>query len=304
MSEEAKVMISNKRLLIIPLIALLLTGCNTPRKSKKRSTTESSQSGGGGGTGRVGPVSGKEISETGRILGTKYVYDIPVGDYYNGLDDSKTGTDLINALHDFNESKITKLTGYSSILGAGFYTDNHGEDGKIYGFYEDQSITSVSGSGWNREHVWPASRTQNGRDEETDPVEMDCLHIRPTDPSANQSRSNIFYGQSSPNFDPGYQIEAYRGEAARIIFYVAIKDPVLKIEDIDNVDYKSRPNTMGKLSDMLRWNLQYAVRDQELYRNSGSQYKQGNRNPFVDHPEYACKIWGSTNSTTRQICGM
>ncbi|MFA7032566.1 MAG: Ig-like domain-containing protein, partial [Bacilli bacterium] len=32
------------------------------------------------------------------------------------------------------------------------------------------------------------------------------------------------------------------------------------------------------------------------------EYLQGNRNPFVDHPEYACKIWGDFNTTTQGIC--
>lgn len=289
--------ISNKKLLILPLVALLLVGCNSGSKKRKGG-------GGGGDKPGYGPVSGKKISETGLIEGTKYVYDKPVGNYYDGLDTSKEGTDFIGVLHEFNEGKITKLPGYSSTLGKGLYTDNHGEDGKIYGFYEDQSITKVSGSGWTREHVWPASRTQNGRDEETDPVEMDSLHIRPTAKEVNEGRGNLFYGESSPNYDPGYRIEEYRGEAARIIFYVAIKDPVLQIVDENNLVYTSNPNKMGKLSDLLKWNLQYTVRDQELYRNSGAQYVQGNRNPFVDHPEYACKIWGATNETTRSICGM
>ena len=69
---------------------------------------------------------------------------------------------------------------------------------------------------------------------------------------------------------------------------------------------------------MLRWNLQYSPKDTsftgaddlarrtELNRNEVIQNDsngQGNRNPFIDHPEYACKIWGDTNATTRQICG-
>ena len=73
---------------------------------------------------------------------------------------------------------------------------------------------------------------------------------------------------------------------------------------------------MGKLSDLLKWNLQYAPNRSkdaalalrvEQNRNQiiGIETRgQGNRNPFIDHPEYACKIWGSTNSTTKQICGM
>ena len=59
---------------------------------------------------------------------------------------------------------------------------------------------------------------------------------------------------------------------------------------------------MGKLSDLLKWNINYPVLDREKTRNEGAEYLQGNRNPFIDHPEYACKIWGNTNSTTKSIC--
>ena len=61
---------------------------------------------------------------------------------------------------------------------------------------------------------------------------------------------------------------------------------------------------MGRLSDLLKWNLQNSVNYREFHRQSGGQYLQGNRNAFVDHPEYACKIWGNTNDSTRSICGL
>ena len=69
---------------------------------------------------------------------------------------------------------------------------------------------------------------------------------------------------------------------------------------------------------MLKWNLEYQpsnttftgendiARRAELNRNDVIQNDpqgQGNRNPFIDHPEYACRIWGNTNSKTKQICG-
>ncbi len=73
---------------------------------------------------------------------------------------------------------------------------------------------------------------------------------------------------------------------------------------------------MGKLSDLLKWNLQYlpstsetadtALRVEQNRNNviESNAALQGNRNPFIDHPEYACKIWGNTNSATKSICGM
>ena len=51
---------------------------------------------------------------------------------------------------------------------------------------------------------------------------------------------------------------------------------------------------MGLLSTLLQWNNLDPPSPSEVLRNSRvcSLY-QGNRNPFVDHPEYVSSIWGS-----------
>ena len=51
---------------------------------------------------------------------------------------------------------------------------------------------------------------------------------------------------------------------------------------------------MGLLSTLLQWNNMDPPSTSEALRNSRvcSLY-QHNRNPFVDHPEYAGSIWGS-----------
>ena len=54
---------------------------------------------------------------------------------------------------------------------------------------------------------------------------------------------------------------------------------------------------------MLEWHLQNPVSNREIYRNNTVHTMQKNRNPFIDHPEYACRIWGNTNSATQAICG-
>jgi endonuclease I len=82
---------------------------------------------------------------------------------------------------------------------------------------------------------------------------------------------------------------------------VATKNLVLV--DDKSRSYMTSNNEMGVISDMLSWNLRYPVKDREQRRNSGAEYLQGNRNPFIDHPEYACKIWGGYNQATRQVCG-
>ena len=47
----------------------------------------------------------------------------------------------------------------------------------------------------------------------------------------------------------------------------------------------------GKLSVLLKWHEQDPVDEFELNRNNIIQKWQGNRNPFIDHPEWVNLIW-------------
>ena len=44
---------------------------------------------------------------------------------------------------------------------------------------------------------------------------------------------------------------------------------------------------------LLNWNANDPVSTAEQTRNEAAAKFQGNRNPFIDHPEYASKIWGN-----------
>lgn len=240
------------------------------------------------------------------------------GNYYSGISDSLTGTNLLNALNTLNNQKRKKKVGYKPFryFAAKCDVDPDGS-GKIIGFYDNKKIGPSwdNGNTWNREHVWPNVR--NG-----DLVEDDAHMVRPASTSTNSGRGSKGFGTDS--YDPGEYVPYYRGAAARIIFYAAIADTSLKVVDysfpydgIQGGNHGYDVGTMGSLSDMLRWNLQYSPKDTsftgdndlarrtELNRNEVIQNDsdgQGNRNPFIDHPEYACKIWGDTNATTKQIC--
>ena len=147
-------------------------------------------------------------------------------------------------------------------------------------------------------------------------VEDDAHMTRPASTKTNSDRGSK--GFSTDSYDPGKSVAYYRGVASRIIFYAAIADISLEIiEDPLNNNTGNPANSMGRLSDMLLWNLQYLpgdttltgandlARRTELNRNNVIQNDsegQGNRNPFIDHPEYACKIWGNANDKTRSIC--
>ncbi len=239
--------------------------------------------------------------------------DDDYGDYYSSIASDLSGSDLLNALNALNNSKRKKTMGYDGLKTWGKYTeiDWTGKDnvsGKMFGFYDNALVCNEwdNQATWNREHVWPNS-LGGGK------VEKDMHMPRPTSVKINSDRHNWFYAASgSQTYDPGQFEENYRGVSARIIFYCAIADKSLDIIDANS----GGSNEMGKLSDLLKWNLQYAPnrsenahltlrieqnRNKEMYSREGLQ---GNRNPFIDHPEYACKIWGSRNATTKKICGI
>lgn len=232
--------------------------------------------------------------------------------YYSSIQDSLSGSALLQALRTLNLSKRTKTVGYglmgTSSNGMFKYTDYDPATAKLntngvpYGtkilsFYSGKSTTV-----FNREHVWPNSR--GGK-----VVEHDIFMTRPTITEENSNRGNSTYitGMVTEHngWDPvaafASNIGVYnsiRGECARIIFYcmTAASSLVLN-EDADN-----NGNNMGNLTNLVEWACENPVNDREKRRNVGGEYLQGNRNAFVDHPEYACKIWGSTNSKTKAAC--
>lgn len=251
------------------------------------------------GTTSTNKTNGSSEREDSNNTGTAGDYD---GNYYSGIDINSSS--LLEDLHKLNASKQKRTVGYDATLNTpakGFYlTDPGNGDKTITTFYSGKS--NEGKKGLNREHVWPKSRGGNL-------VENDIHMVRPTLNAENGSRGNSFYVEgkcsSSGGWDPAkedFGKASYRGDSARIIFYCAIANTRLTLVDKDNDSTGNM--TMGKLSDLLKWNLEYEVLEREQIRNDGAEELQGNRNPFIDHPEYACKIWGKTNSTTRKICGL
>ncbi len=216
--------------------------------------------------------------------------------YYSGINSTATGTTLLSALQSLNSTKLQHRVGYSSMPSYFATTDPGDSSGQTRSFYSGSSAT-YSGN-MNREHVWPASRTVLGRDK--DPLEDDMHMVRPTLTSENSSRGNSFFAESGAWDPASFNNPSYRGDAARIIFYCVVADSQLSL--VDKATDSTSNHTMGKLADMLQWNIDYPVQSREETRNEEVEKLQGNRNPFIDHPGYACKIWGNTNSDTQRIC--
>ena len=180
-------------------------------------------------------------------------------------------------------------------------------------FYSRDSVTKQASSndGWNREHVWPQSLSNNHWGKEK--AGADLLHIRPTWSSTNSKRGNTVYGdvnKASP-LTYGSMIYAYeggsyfepldsvKGDVARILMYIWTAyydyygDTNLKITSaIQSYDV------------LLKWHALDKPDDLEGNRNDFSESSiQKNRNPFVDHPEYALKIFGDqVNEEAKQAC--
>lgn len=226
----------------------------------------------------------------------EYVYVEPnySGTYYNQISDELRGKDLLLQLDNLLDSTSHPTINftYKGLMYEVFpYTD--GKDGKLYAFYRG---TLASSGSMNREHVWPNSRGGNY-------VERDPHMVRPTLTSDNSGRGNAFYNESG-NYDPGeFGAYQYRGICARIIFYCAVKAQENGLNLVDKNTDSTSNKSMGKLSTLLKWNLEYDIDATEIQRNDVLYTKfKHNRNPFIDDRNYACKIWGDTNAETRGVC--
>ena len=237
------------------------------------------------------------------LKGDPILDDTTIQSYYSSVNLEATNTSLLNALHTLNLNKRTKTVGYKNM--GTYYPQTDGDPNNsrnLIAFYSGTSATfsgNFSGN-INREHVWPNSRGGSS-------VEGDIHMPRPTLRAENGSRGNSFYvegkNSSTAGWDPAMEtfgLEKYRGISARIIFYCAIADTNLTL--IDKTTDSSSNKTMGKLSDLLKWNLEYEIDSTETQRNDAAQSIQGNRNPFIDDRSLACKIWGNTNTTTQAVC--
>jgi endonuclease I len=101
-----------------------------------------------------------------------------------------------------------------------------------------------------------------------------------------------------------------KGDVARALFYMAIRyeggthgitgapEPDLELTDdraliaSSNTGNNESVGYMGMLSVLLEWNREDPVDSREEHRNDVVYSYQGNRNPFIDHPEYVDMIFG------------
>lgn len=223
--------------------------------------------------------------------------------YYNNTD-GKSGTALRSALNDIIQDH-TVYSYYSSksvFEQSDVDPDNPDNVILVYtGRSHDNGDYGTGGDYINREHVWAKSHGDFG----TEPPEGSDVHnLKPADASVNMDRSNKDFDNGGTEHDEAegcfYDANSWeprdevKGDIARIIFYMATRyDGENGEKDLQVVDEVSTYPAAehGKLSTLLQWNLQDPPDDFERNRNNVIFNWQHNRNPFIDHPEFAELIW-------------
>lgn len=167
------------------------------------------------------------------------------------------------------------------------FSDIANVEGKISGVYTDQAITA-SGTPrtggappMNTEHTWPKS----GGVRDIAAL-SDLHHLFPADTTTNSRRSSHPFGEvvnskwskdgsalgTDKNGDTVFEPKkGVRGKIARALMYV-------------HTMYEL-PFPPGEAALVAKWNVEEPPSPAEVARNDEVSRHQGNRNPFVDHPE-------------------
>jgi endonuclease I len=239
--------------------------------------------------------------------------------YYNEIDFTKNGIALKNDLAVKIINTHTNFLSYTpGVWEASKITDvnpnNSSQVLLIYG-YSSTGITSrtrgINENGgnvgdWNREHTYPRS-LGNPNLGEIGPG-ADAHHLRPSDVQFNGQRGNKKFtdgsGNSrdiSGNWFPG---DEWKGDVARMMMYMYLHYGDRCLPSAVGIGNSSKtPDDMIDL--FLKWNAEDPVSEIEDARNNyhgnpNNTYAQGNRNPFIDNPFLATKIWGNPPSGTQQ----
>lgn len=229
---------------------------------------------------------------------------------YDTLYDAYVNTDN----DSFYENDNTVLDMYSeNPSGVDSYNYNHND--RTCGNYNSENDC------YNREHIFP-----QGFFNEQLPMRTDIHHVVPTDGYVNNRRANYPFGEvtndtwmsnngskvgqntfgsySGVVFEP---IDEFKGDIARMLLYFAVRYED-EVTDSSWDDHTTTNNPLNGTNDQVyeiwylqllyKWHLEDPVSEREIKRNNEAYNFQGNRNPFIDYPEYVDTIWSSVLSNS------
>lgn len=280
----------------------------------------------GSKTGNVEVASSGSTTKTISVSGTGSNFT-GLSSYYPAS--NTTGAALKTALFSAINAGV-KSFGYGSLYTHYPSTDTY-YDGKVWDVYSTRvdaaspfTFThgqkqcgnySSEGDCYNREHTMPQSWFK-----ESSPMVSDIHHILPTDGKVNGMRSNFPFGEvSSPtytsqqgaklgnNTTAGYNgtvfepLDEYKGDIARGLLYMAVRyeDKIAGWSGNGNAGTVLAGNSFPAYDQwfidlLIKWHNQDPPSNREIIRNNyiAGNGCQNNRNPFIDSPQYAQRIWG------------
>lgn len=198
----------------------------------------------------------------------------------------------------------------------------NGPDAYNYGFGNGDQCGQYNSEAdcWNKEHIFP-----QGFFNEQLPMRSDLHQVLPTDGYVNNRRGNYNFGKVGTaswtstngskvggNVFPGYSgtvfepIDEFKGDIARIMFYFATRyEDQVTSSSWDSHTTQNNPLNGTKtqvyedwiIDLFLEWHAQDPVSQKEIDRNNKVHQIQGNRNPFVDNPQWVYTIWAPEMAT-------
>ncbi len=223
-------------------------------------------------------------------------YDIPdaLTEYYESIDFSEENEELYDDLAVLTIAKHTNMLEYTDRHDYLYQADEdpNNEENVILIYTGESRYWEEYLSGgnsyptqtFNTEHVYPQSLVDNT-------AKGDMHHLRAADVEVNSIRANYPFTDgegtyklvNENSFFPG---DEWRGDVARMIMYM-------------NLRYDEPFSEIGGLDLFIEWNAEDPVSALEIQRNEVIYGAQGNRNPFIDNPHLATRIWGGDQAANR-----
>lgn len=248
------------------------------------------------------------------IASTQVPHAVEADEYYNAAEDAKVAETFygdVGSISDpaqrtaqlrklVSESHAPNPKGYDFVVAKNLYTtvDRH-PDGTVRSVYNqepvkflqypdislntlsEKDLSAIAGASmsspevigaWlgfqrgsaalNCEHVVPQSYF-----DKAEPMRSDLHHLYACNIGDNSQRGATPY--------PGYTPKGGKGEVARATLYFMLRYPDVKL-----------PYGKGSIETLKEWSANDPPDSHERHRNKEIQEIQGNRNPFIDHPEW------------------
>jgi len=178
---------------------------------------------------------------------------------------------------------------------------------------DDGTLGTAECQRYNREHLIPQSVFGSAT-----PMYSDAHFVVPSDKYVNAQRGDLPFGKvnvasntytngtkKGSNLNSGYSagysgtvfepIDEFKGDIARMLLYFAVRYEN-QVASWSFPMFNGTSNqvfTSNGINVLLTWHNNDPVSAREVSRNNAVYNRQDNRNPFIDHPEYAMTIWGS-----------